>query len=165
VKLGRDINKYTDLLQDVPDAAHEHIYNQIETAAAIKNNLEIDPRKLRIAYGIRFTKQEIIVWLEQKFCAGDPLDEAFRRRIIDVFINSVYLYDDRITIFYNIKNGRQISYFDVSAMVNESSVIPSIPEEIEGSTSDPQSGGNQSKSEHIYFINGMLVLLLTLQKT
>ena len=29
---------------------------------------------------------------------------------------------------------------DTAAMVNESSIIPSIPEEIEGSTSDPQSG-------------------------
>jgi len=33
-----------------------------------------------------------------------------------------------------------ISYFDVSAMVDESIVIPEIPEGKEGSTSDSQSG-------------------------
>jgi hypothetical protein len=42
------------------------------------------------------------------------MDLEFRRRIIDVFINSVYLYDDKIAIFYNIKGGKQISYIEVS---------------------------------------------------
>lgn len=164
-KLQRDINKYTDLLLDAPVAARDHIYNQIETSAAIKSDLEIDLRKLRIACGIRFTKKEILAWLKQ-FCAGDPLDEEFRRKIIDVFINSVYLYDDRIAIFYNIKNGRQISYFDVSAMVNDSDdLISSIPEEIEGSTTNPQSGLCAIENKpHFVFIAGLFGIILSRQQ-
>ena len=38
-------------------------------------------------------------WLRQ-FCAGDSFNPAFRRRIIDVFINTVYLYDDKLIIYY-----------------------------------------------------------------
>ena len=32
----------------------------------------------------------------------------FRRRIIDVLVNSVYVYDDKIIILYNVKNGKQV---------------------------------------------------------
>ena len=41
------------------------------------------------------------------------LDEDFQRRIIDVFINSVYVYDDKIVIYYNIKDGKQVSYIEM----------------------------------------------------
>jgi len=37
----------------------------------------------------------------------------FRSRIIDTFINSIYLYDDRLVIYYNIKDGQQVSYIEM----------------------------------------------------
>ena len=37
----------------------------------------------------------------------------FRRNIIDTFINAIYLYDDKVLIFYNIRGGKQVSYIDV----------------------------------------------------
>ena len=85
----------------------------MEELEAQKADIEIDVAKLKIAQGIRFTEAEVKAWLKQ-FCKGDLLDEEFRRRIIDVFINSVYLYDKRVIIFYNIKGGKQVSYIDVA---------------------------------------------------
>ena len=79
--------------------------------------MESDLVKLRIAHDIRFTEEEVRAWLK-KFCAGDLFDPEFRRNIIDVFINSVYLYDDRVIIFYNIKGGKQVSYIDVAAALD-----------------------------------------------
>ena len=77
-----------------------------------KTDLEIDLTKLRIANGIRYKEADIIAWLKL-FCNGDLFDEEFRRRIIDVFVNSVYLYDDRVIVFYNIRGGKQVSYIDM----------------------------------------------------
>lgn len=37
----------------------------------------------------------------------------FREKIIDTFINSVYLYDDKVVIYYNIKGGKQVSYIEM----------------------------------------------------
>lgn len=85
----------------------------IEELEAQKADMEIDLAKLQIANGIRYTVDDITTWLRQ-FCKGDLFDPEFRRRIIDVFINSVYLYDDKIAIFFNIRNGKQISYIDVA---------------------------------------------------
>lgn len=111
-KLDRDIDKYTEMLLDVPKSARTRICEKIETADLQKMDLDIDLSKLRIANGIRYTQNDIESWLKT-FCNGDLFDESFRRRIIDVFVNSVYLYDDRVIVFYNIRGGKQISYIDM----------------------------------------------------
>ena len=117
-KLDRNIGKYTEMLLEVPKAARSKIYENIENFDTQKTDLEIDLSKLRIANKIRYTENEIVAWLRQ-FCNGDPMDQEFRKRIIDVFINNVYLYDDRVVIFYNIRDGKQISYIDMLNATDE----------------------------------------------
>ena len=34
-------------------------------------------------------------------------------KIIDVFINATYVYDDKIVTYYNVKEGRRITCIDV----------------------------------------------------
>ena len=76
--------------------------------------------KLRIASEIRFTEEEVRAWL-RRFCTGDLFDPEFRRNIIDTFINCIYLYDDRIIIFYNIKGGKQVSFVDLAESLDNES--------------------------------------------
>ena len=124
-KAERELNNLVDRLANAPDAAVPRIYARMEELESQKADLEIDVAKLKIARGIRFTEEEVKAWLK-RFCDGDLLDEEFRRRIIDVFINSVYLYDKRIIIFYNIKGGKQVSYIDVEG-ANVSDFIANAP--------------------------------------
>lgn len=77
-----------------------------------KADLEIDLAKLRIASKIQYTEKEVAAWMKL-FCKGDLMDPAFRERIIDTFINSVFVYDDKIVIFYNIRGGKQVSYIEM----------------------------------------------------
>ena len=44
---------------------------------------------------------------------GDLMDEEYRKKIIELFINAVYLYDDRVAIFFNVKDCKQVSYIDM----------------------------------------------------
>ena len=111
-QIDRELDKLVDALVDAPKIAHQKIYARMETLESQKAELDADIAKLRIAQRIVLTEAEVKSWLRQ-FCAGDPLDEQFRRRIIDVFINAVYLYDDRVIIFYNIRGGKQVSYIDL----------------------------------------------------
>lgn len=103
-----DINVLVDSLLEAPKTVHARIYERIELLEAQKAELDIEIARLRIALGIRFTVKEVQAWMKQ-FCNGDPLDPIYRKRIIDVFINSVYLYDDKTVIFYNIRDGQQVS--------------------------------------------------------
>lgn len=125
-KIERDIDKYTDMLLEVPKAARQRIYDKIELADMQKSDLEIDLSKLRIANGIRYTEDDITTWLKT-FCNGDLCDPTFRQRIIDVFVNSIYLYDDRVIVFYNIHGGKQVSFIDMlNAAESEFDDLPDI---------------------------------------
>lgn len=119
-QLDRELNKLVDALIDAPKAAHKRIYEKMESLEAQKAAAESDLIKLRIASDIRLTESEVRAWLK-KFCTGDLFDPEFRRNIIDAFINCIYLYDDRVIIFYNIKGGKQVSYIDLENTLNEDS--------------------------------------------
>ena len=129
-KYERDIDKYTESLLDAPRAAYNKIFEKIEAADAAKCDLEIDLAKLKIANKIRYTEDDINIWLKS-FCRGDLFDHEFRRRIIDVFINTIYLYDDKVVIYYNIKSGKQVSYIEM---------LDSIEDESEPEVSDSLNG-------------------------
>lgn len=48
----------------------------------------------------QLSREQVIYWLE-KFRGGDAKDPAFQWKVIENFVNAVYLYDDRIRIVYN----------------------------------------------------------------
>ncbi len=117
-KIERDINKCVDLMIETNSKAiQKRTEKKVEALELQKVDLEIDISKYKIANGIRYTKEDIISWLKL-FCNGDLMDVEFRRRIIDVFINSIYLYDDKLVIYYNIKNSKQVSYIDMCENTN-----------------------------------------------
>ena len=122
-QIDRELEKLVDAIVDSPKVAHAKIYARMETLEAQKSEMEIELARLRVAQGIQLTEAEVKAWLKQ-FCGGDPMDESFRKRIIDVFINSVYLYDDRIVVFYNIRGGKQVSYID---LINSADLPASDP--------------------------------------
>ena len=45
-------------------------------------------------------------WIGQ-FKYGDVNSREYRKRIIDTFVNSLYLFDDRLVITYNFKGGTE----------------------------------------------------------
>ena len=148
-QLDRELNKLVDALIDAPKAAHKRIYEKMESLEAQKAAAESDLIKLRIASDIRLTESEVRAWLK-KFCTGDLFDPEFRRNIIDAFINCIYLYDDRVIIFYNIKGGKQISYIDLENTLNEDSPGADFSDMI--ANAPPFT----MKSEPCYiFVNGM----------
>ena len=54
----------------------------------------------------KFTKEEIVDWIS-RYKYGNINDPDYRREIIDIFVNSVYVYDDKIVFTYNYKDGSQ----------------------------------------------------------
>ena len=45
-------------------------------------------------------------WFEQ-FRHGDPENRDFQKRLIDTFVNSVYVFDDKLVLTYNYQHGTQ----------------------------------------------------------
>lgn len=45
-------------------------------------------------------------WFSQ-FRYGNPNDQDFQKRLVDTFVNSVYVYDDKLVLTYNYQHGTQ----------------------------------------------------------
>ncbi|MBE5791658.1 MAG: recombinase family protein [Clostridiales bacterium] len=116
-QLDYELNKLVDALIEAPKSAHKRIYEKMEILEQQKASLENDLTKFRIANDIRFTEDEVCAWL-RSFCAGDLTNPEFQRNIIDTFINSIYLYDDRVIIFYNIKNNKPVTFESLNEALN-----------------------------------------------
>ena len=50
-----------------------------------------------------FTKEEIVKWIS-RFKYGNINDKAYQREMIDTFLNSVYVYEDKIIFTYNFRD-------------------------------------------------------------
>lgn len=76
-----------------------------------KQDTEIELAQMRITARHKPPVEQVEAWL-RSFCDGDLFDDDFRRKIIDTLVNAVYLYDDKIIIYYNTKNGQQVSVIE-----------------------------------------------------
>ena len=156
--LDKELDKLVDSIIELPKSAHKRIGEKMEQLESQKSELEIDLSKLRIAQRIALTEKEVLAWMRQ-FCAGDVTDPAYRQRIIDVFIQSAYFYDDRIVIFYNVTGGKQVSYVDLVDALAED---PDDAKKSEpcGSDSWLNGGAQGYKSEpRFVFINGIFGII------
>ncbi len=158
--IDRDLGKTTELLFAAPSrAAVDRINEHVRELEAQKDELTVELSKLRIAAGIRYTVREVETWLKG-FCTGDACDPDFRRRIIEVFVNSVYVYDDRIVIYYNLRDGRQtiITGPDAGGAATggtagpKNKKSPAASGACKGSYFGAFGSPNQSKYERCYYI-------------
>ena len=68
-----------------------------------KADLEIAIAREKIAK-TPLSREKIVFWIS-KFKDGDIDDPAYRQAIVDIFVNSVFLYDDKIGLTFNWKDG------------------------------------------------------------
>ena len=110
-RLDRELEKLVDSLIALPASARPRIAERMALLEAQKADAEADLAKLRMQQRIRVTEKEVAAWL-RTFARGDLMDAGFRQRVIDDFVNSVYLYEDKIVIFFNLRHGQETVYLD-----------------------------------------------------
>ena len=111
-RLDAELEKCVDsLLNTSNDSVIRKINDRADLLEAQKKDAESELSKLRVTSGVSIKKEEVIQWLKN-YCQGDLFDMAFREKIIDTFINSVFLFDDKLIIYYNVKHGKQVSYIE-----------------------------------------------------
>ena len=153
-KTESELEKLVDTLIDAPKVAHQRIYDRMETLEVQKADMQESLSKLIVANGIELTEKEVSAWIGQ-FRNGDVNDPEFCRRVIDVFVNSVYLYDDRTVIFYNVRGGKKLSFDDVKTAPDTLSEAVDQCSDLNTSTS-----ARVTKYEHYFvFVSGVLGLV------
>lgn len=60
------------------------------------------------------SKEELIYWL-YSHAVGDIKDERFRTRIFNHLVNQVFLFNDKVVVYFNIEHSRTISLAELQA--------------------------------------------------
>lgn len=156
-RLKDESNQLMDKLIYASKDVAVRIMEKMELLEAQRVDAETDLSKLRMQQKIPLTEKEVTAWLST-FSRGDLMDLAFRRQIIDTFINSVFLFDRKVVILYNIKDGRQTCVIDPIDALDE------LKEAGQSSTLTGDGGALPSKLEperpYYIFLRGMLGLVL-----
>ena len=82
---------------------HPSIKQRMDELKAAREQLEISIAQEEMQKPM-LTKEQVILWIS-RFKNGNVNDMVFRQRLIDTFVNAIYLYDDRIVLTYNYKDG------------------------------------------------------------
>lgn len=80
---------------------------------------ELEARKEEILVNIqtaelqkpKLTREQMTAWFEQ-FRHGNPANRDFQKRLIDTFVNAVYVFDDKLVLTYNYQHGTQTISLD-----------------------------------------------------
>lgn len=155
--LEREYDKITDsLIHATSDRMIDAINRKASEVEARLNALDDDIAAMSAGCEAALTIEEVQEWL-RGFCDGDAADPDFQRRIIDVLVNAVYLYDDKVVIYFNVRSGKQITYIEMQSTVEGAS-----PEGAQSSIIKPHCPPNATISEHYYiFVNGIVGVVIT----
>lgn len=63
-------------------------------------------QKARITSSVQLNVADVRAWLFS-YCIGDISDDTFKEDIIQTFVSSVYVYDDKVAIFYNLRGSNK----------------------------------------------------------
>ena len=116
----KEYEKITDsLIHASTQRLIDKINRRAEELDVLISDVDQEIAEMEASAGAPLTVDDVKLWLKA-FCSGDALDVNFQRKIIDVLVNSVFIYDDKIVIYFNVRDGKQVSY---TQMTEETSDI------------------------------------------
>lgn len=84
------------------ETIRKNLYTEIQNLEEIKNNLEKE--KLKDEGNLYNLDETHIIFFLTNMKSGNINDERYRKIIVDILINKIYLYDDKAIIIYNTQN-------------------------------------------------------------
>ena len=142
-EIEKNLDEATDaLIKTNSPTAIRRINDRIELLEAKQQSLSRELSEIRIREEQRLTEKEVRTYLET-FRYGKIENENFQKRIINALVNCVYVFDDKIVIYYNIKESQSISYQEMLSDLDDVS---------KSSTNSPHGSPPFKLSEQIRFV-------------
>jgi site-specific DNA recombinase len=110
--LNRQLDELTEKFvhtksQRIIDRLNEQADDLDKQLTAVEEN--VARLRLRVEHTVSADQVESYL---KSFKTGDLLNENFRERLINTLIQCVYLYDDKIIVYFNIKGAKSITHLD-----------------------------------------------------
>ena len=120
-KIDREIEKLIDLALTMDGTMLAKIKQRSQDIDIQRKDLEIELNKLRFLNTKPKTKDDYKKRL-QKFANGDINDLAYRKRVIHGLINSVWVGDGGVLVFYNTDNEKPLTLDEVKQSLAENGI-------------------------------------------
>lgn len=123
----------------------KRINEKVELLEAREADIRAELTQLQVQAKLQINVSDTIAFL-RSFKHGDFFDDDFRRRLINTFINCIYLYDDKVVIYFNIKDMKEVSHIEMISDLDQ------LSEDIDGSDSFSCGSPLTKLSEPMRFI-------------
>ena len=104
----KGIRNFVDAIQQ--GIITESTKERLEALEKSKRELSAQIAREELLQPPEFTRDQFLFWFE-RMRKYDTTKLVHRRRLIDSFVNAIYLYDDRITLVFNFKDGTKTITF------------------------------------------------------
>jgi len=113
--LKQQLSDADKAIQNMLNAIQQGVFTsstkqRLEELEETKNNLEISIVQEEMQKPT-LTKEQMTYWI-CRFRKYDVTKQDQRERLIDTFVNAIYLYDDKIKFVFNFKDGAKTVTFD-----------------------------------------------------
>lgn len=134
---------------------YDLIQSRVAELTAQRDQLKRALAERELSKGPVLTRDHILFFLE-KFRDGDVRDANCQKRLIETFVNSVFLYEDRVVIAYNYSG--ENNTVTIEDIKKSTTVNPS------GFACGRESRGTQPTDEpaHVFFIPNRTAFLISL---
>lgn len=116
--------RITDLMLE---ATNKDIIKNLEQRANDithqKDTLEANLQKHKLLYNMPSSKEDIRNYLLLFLEPLDETDTEYMRRIIDCLIYKIFVYNDKILIYFSIFEGEEINFNNIT-LVRKSKLFP-----------------------------------------
>ncbi|MBQ8468239.1 MAG: recombinase family protein [Clostridia bacterium] len=108
-KIDSELNKCFDLFYKTDnDMMRQRLNEKADSYALQREDLQKELTKVKMAERVARTKDDIIVALGE-YLNGNKHDIEYRRKIISKFVNVIYVFDDKVAIYYNLFGTQRVS--------------------------------------------------------
>lgn len=122
VRVQREIDNAVNLLvSGVSPEVVKALDTKIVELKTLLNDLSERQAMLELERGLKVTREDIVAFVEE-FIKGDLHDKDFQKRIIDNLVRAMYIYDDEVVLYFNVKGGREEAFIgkdDTDAALSE----------------------------------------------
>lgn len=155
----RAINKEIDDAADaIIKAASQRLIDRINAKVdALEKRLDdVDTEisELKLRREMQLTAADVELFL-RSFAVGNIDDPEYRRKLINTLVNAVYVWDDKIIIYYNVSGvtGTEVTYSDAIQTAETADTSETSESPLPADSSDSLCNGSPNKTNPNYFVN------------
>lgn len=122
-KLDRELDKCFDIFYNANNEELQKRMNEKADSITIqKQDLQNELQKLKLSKVITRTKEDVKNLLAE-YLDGNKDDINYKRKIINQFVNSVYVFDDKTIIYYNVFGNDKMTFEEMQENLKENGVL------------------------------------------